>query len=57
MRIFLRIAAVVFLIWLALALIGAVFNGLLHLLWIVILVALAIWLWQTLSKPTRRHTM
>lgn len=57
MRIFLQIAAVVFLIWVVLALIGAVFNGLIHLLWIVILVALAIWLWQTLSKTTHRHTL
>ncbi len=57
MRIFLQIAAVVFLIWVVLALIGAVFSGLIHLLWIVILVALAVWLWQKLSATDHRHTV
>lgn len=37
------LALVVFAIWLILNLVGAVFGGLVHLLWIVIVVALIIW--------------
>lgn len=49
MHLLLRIAAILFLIWVVMTLIGFVLNGLIHLLWIVILVALAIWLWQRVS--------
>jgi hypothetical protein len=54
MRFLLQIAAVALLVWVVLSLIGAVFNGLIHLLWIVILVALAIWLWQFLTRGSDR---
>jgi hypothetical protein len=37
---------VVFVIWLILTLVGAVLGGLIHLLWIVILIALVLWIWQ-----------
>jgi hypothetical protein len=50
------IALVVFAIWLVLTIAGAVFGGLVHLLWIVIVIALAIWLLQLLSGR-RRNTL
>lgn len=50
------IALVVFAIWLVLNIAGAIFGGLVHLLWIVIVIALVIWLLQTLSGR-RRNTV
>jgi hypothetical protein len=44
------IALVIFVVWLVLNIAGAVFGGLVHLLWIVIVIALAIWLLQTLTR-------
>jgi hypothetical protein len=55
MRFLLQIAAVALLVWVVLSLIGAVFGGLIHLLWIVILVALAVWLWQFLTRGSDRQ--
>ena len=46
LRTLLGIAVVVFVIWLILTLVGAVLGGLIHLLWIVILIALVLWIWQ-----------
>lgn len=46
LRTLLGIAVVVFAIWLILTIVGAVLNGLIHLLWIVILIALVLWVWQ-----------
>lgn len=46
LRTLLGIAVVVFAIWLILTIVGAVLNGLIHLLWIVILIALVLWIWQ-----------
>jgi hypothetical protein len=54
MHLLLRIAAILFLIWVGLSLIGLIFNGLIHLLWIVIVVALVIWIWQ---RASGRRTM
>jgi hypothetical protein len=48
----LGIALVVFVVWLVLQVIGLLFGGLLHLLWLAILVALAVWLWRL---ATGRH--
>ena len=39
----LGVALVVFAIWLIFTLIGAVLGGLIHLLWIIILIALVVW--------------
>jgi hypothetical protein len=39
----LGVAVLLFVLWLVLTLVGAVFGGLVHLLWILILVALAVW--------------
>lgn len=56
MHLLLRVAAVLFLIWLVLALIGLVFHGLIHLLWIVIVIALAVWIWQRVAgRSTARR--
>ena len=55
MRFLLQIAAVALLVWVVLSLIGIVFDGLLHLLWLVILVALAIWLWRFLIRGSDRQ--
>lgn len=49
MHLLLRIAAILFLIWVVLSLIGLIFNGLIHLLWVVIVVALVVWIWQRVS--------
>ncbi|HEV8190554.1 MAG TPA: hypothetical protein VGP82_03590 [Ktedonobacterales bacterium] len=49
------IALVVFVIWLMLTIAGALFGGLVHLLWIVIVIALVVWLLQVLSG--RRNTV
>jgi hypothetical protein len=53
----LGIAVVVFIVWLILTLIGAVGGGLVHLLWIVILVCLAIWALQYLTGSRRGRTL
>ena len=42
----LGIAIAIFIVWVVLHVIGLVFGGLLNLLWIAIVVALAIWLWR-----------
>ena len=52
----LRVAAVLFLIWLIFTLIGFVFNGLIHLLWIAILVLVVIWLWQRVTARGRSRS-
>jgi hypothetical protein len=46
---FLAAAIVIFVLWLVLTLIGAVFRGLIHLLWIVILVLFAVWVWRAIA--------
>lgn len=43
-RFLLGIAVAVFVIWLALTIIGTVFHALINLLWIIIVVALVVWL-------------
>lgn len=52
----LGIALVVFVIWLVLALVGALLGGLIHLLWIVILVCVALWLLQRVTGGRRGRT-
>lgn len=53
----LGIAVVVFLVWLVLTLVGAVAGGLVHLLWIVIVVCLAIWVFQMLTGSRRGRAL
>lgn len=43
-KVLLSVALAVFVIWLALTLIGTIFHALINLLWIIIVVALVIWL-------------
>ena len=43
-RFLLGIAAAVFVIWLVFTLLGFVFHALINLLWIIIVVALVVWL-------------
>lgn len=50
----LGIALVVFVIWLVMTLVGAIIGGLIHLLWIVILICVAIWLFQRVTGSGRR---
>lgn len=57
LNLLLVIAAVVFIIWLVFTLIGAVGGGLIHLLWIVILVCLAIWAFRYLTGARRGPTV
>jgi hypothetical protein len=53
LRLVLQIALALFVIWLLLTVVGFVFGGLIHLLWIVILILLAIWLWQRVMGRRR----
>jgi hypothetical protein len=43
-KVLLSVALAVFVIWLALTLIGTIFHALINLLWIIIVVALVVWL-------------
>jgi predicted branched-subunit amino acid permease len=54
MRALLMIAVAVFAIWLIFTLIGIVLGGLIHLLWIVILVALVIWAIRFFARGRQR---
>lgn len=53
----LGIAVVVFVIWLILTILGAVAGGLVHLLWIVILVCLAVWAFRYLTGSRRGRAL
>ena len=53
----LRVAAALFLIWLIFTVIGWVFYGLIHLLWIAILVLVVIWLWQRVTARGRSRML
>lgn len=52
-HILLVIAIAVFVAWIILHVIGLVFGGLINLLWILILVALAVWLWRLAAGRAR----
>ena len=52
LRLLLAIAVIIFIAWLVLTVLGAVFHGLINLLWIVIVIALIVWAWRAL---TGRH--
>lgn len=52
----LGLAIVVFAIWLIFTLIGAVLGGLIHLLWIIILIALAVWVVRLFTGGRRTTT-
>ena len=54
MRALLGIAVAVFAIWLFFTLIGAVLGGLIHLLWIIILIALAVWIVRFFTAGRQR---
>jgi hypothetical protein len=54
MRVLLMIAVAVFAIWLIFTLIGIVLGGLIHLLWIIILVALVIWAIRFFARGRQR---
>lgn len=54
-RLVLWVAVALFLIWVVLTLIGALFHGLINLLWIGILVALAIWAWRFITARQHSH--
>jgi hypothetical protein len=53
----LAIAVAVFVVWLVLTVLGAVAGGLIHLLWIVILVCLAVWAFRVLTGGTRGRAL
>ncbi|HEY8326743.1 MAG: hypothetical protein ACHQ1E_14765 [Ktedonobacterales bacterium] len=52
-KVLLSVALAVFVIWLAFTIIGTVFHALINLLWIIIVVALVVWLIRTFVG--RRH--
>ncbi len=53
-KVLLSVALAVFVIWLALTLIGTIFHALINLLWIIIVVALVIWLIRTFAGRRNR---
>jgi hypothetical protein len=53
-RFLLGIAAAVFVIWLVFTLLGFVFHALINLLWIIIVVALVVWLVRVFAGRRNR---
>lgn len=47
------VAVAVFVLWLALTIIGTVFHALVNLLWIIIVVALVVWFIRVLTRRDR----
>lgn len=52
-KILLSVALAVFVIWLALTIVGTIFHTLINLLWIIIVVALVVWLIRALVGRRR----
>lgn len=52
-RLLLGVAVAVFVIWLVLTVIGTVVHTLVNLLWIIIILALAVWLFRALTGRRR----
>lgn len=53
-KVLLSVALTVFVIWLALTIVGTVFHALINLLWIIIVVALVVWLIRTFAGRRNR---
>lgn len=53
-KVLLGIALAVFVIWLVFTLIGVVFHALINLLWIIIVVALVVWLIRVFTSRRNR---
>ena len=53
-KVLLGVALAVFAIWLALTIIGTVFHALINLLWIIIVVALVVWLIRVFTGRRNR---
>ena len=53
-KVLLSIALAVAVIWLALMLLGTVFHALINLLWIIIVIALVIWLIRMFTSRRNR---
>jgi uncharacterized membrane-anchored protein len=53
-KVLLSVALAVFVIWLALTIAGVVFHTLINLLWIIIVVALVIWLVRVFTGRRNR---
>jgi|GEM_PF-1211635 len=51
----LGIALVIFVVWLLLTFVGDVLGGFIHLLWIIIVIALVLWLLRVVFGGRRRH--
>jgi len=49
----LAVVVAVFALWLALTIVGSIFHALVNLLWIVIVVALVVWLIRALTRRNR----
>jgi hypothetical protein len=54
MRTLLIIAVAIFAIWLFFHLIGAIFGGLINLLWIIIVIALVVWVVRLFTGGRQR---
>jgi hypothetical protein len=57
LHLLLRVAAALFLIWLIFTVIGWIFYGLIHLIWIAIIVLVVIWLVQRASARGRSRML
>lgn len=53
-KVLLSIALAVFVIWLALTIVGTVFHALINLLWIIIVIALVVWLIRVFTGRRNR---
>jgi len=52
-KLLLGVALAVFVLWLALTIIGTVVHTLVNLLWIIIVIALVVWLFRALTGRRR----
>ncbi len=53
-KVLLSIALAVFVIWLVFTIIGTVFHALINLLWIIIVIALVVWLIRLFTSRRNR---
>jgi hypothetical protein len=53
-KVLLSVALAVFVIWLVLTIIGTVFHALINLLWIIIVIALVVWLIRVFTGRRNR---
>lgn len=56
LSVFLWIALLFFIAWIVLVSVGLAFHGLINILWVVIVIAFVIWLWNMFTGGHSRKT-